>query len=181
MKRIIVLAVIASLILAVVAVETGVYNMAATEKHWVVTEKMIAWVRDNSIDARAKEYRVPPLDDERLVLDGAVHYDAMCTICHLAPGMQPTELSRGLYPQAPQFYLYEPILDEAQKLEQAQRYFWVIKNGLKMTAMPAWGLSHDDDGMWAIVAFVQKLGGMTPEQYRHFVQTTEDHAHDHSE
>jgi mono/diheme cytochrome c family protein len=97
--------------------------------------------------------------------------------------LKPTELSIGLYPQAPVFHQREPIADQIDKLAHSKEYFWVIKNGLKMTAMPAWGLSHDDDTIWAMTAFVLKLNGMTAEQYKDLVESTKhsshDHAHDH--
>jgi len=35
--------------------------------------------------------------------------------------------------------------------------FWVIKHGIKMSAMPAWGRSHDDAAIWEMVAFVKRL------------------------
>jgi mono/diheme cytochrome c family protein len=47
--------------------------------------------------------------------------------------------------------------------------FWVIKHGIKMSAMPAWGFSHDDPTIWSMVAFVQKLPAMSPAQYRDIV------------
>ncbi len=153
--------------------------MAATEKHWSITEKIIEWVRESSIEARSKNLEVPPLDNAELLLIGAVHYNAMCTTCHLAPGLKPTELSIGLYPQAPVFHLRESVDDPVKKLEHIREYFWVIKNGLKMTAMPAWGLSHDDNSIWAMAAFVVKMSHMTPEQYENLISSAKDHSHDH--
>lgn len=167
-----------SLILVIIAVGSGAYNIAATEKHWDITEKMIAWVRDSSVEARSRDLKTPSLDDKNLLSQGAEHYQAMCTICHLAPGAEPTELSMGLYPKAPIFHQREPIMDQEKKLDRAKAYFWVIKNGLKMTAMPAWGLSHDDNDIWGMTAFVLKMGNMTPEQYAELVNPTKDHAHE---
>lgn len=172
---------LASLILTIIAIGSGIYNMAATEKHWSITEKIIEWVRGRSVEARAKDLQVPALDGEKLLASGAEHYSAMCTICHLAPGLEPTELSIGLYPQAPIFHQHESINDPVKKQERARAYFWVIKNGLKMTAMPAWGLSHDDDSIWGMTAFVLKMSQMTPEQYENLVSSTEGHGHDHEE
>ena len=170
---------LASLILAFIALGSGAYNMAATDKHWSITEKIIEWVRESSIEARAKNLEVPPLDDTEVLLKGAVHYNAMCTTCHLAPGLKPTELSIGLYPQAPVFHQRESVNDSVKQLDRIRAYFWVIKNGLKMTAMPAWGLSHDDDTIWAMAAFVVKISHMTPEQYEHLISSAKDHSHDH--
>jgi hypothetical protein len=45
----------------------------------------------------------------------------------------------------------------------------VIKHGIKMSAMPAWGPSHDDATIWSMVAFLQKLPEMTPAQYKAMV------------
>ena len=170
---------LASLILTFIVLGSGAYNMAATEKHWGITEKIIAWVRESSIEARAKNLEAPPLDDTEVLLKGAEHYNAMCTICHLAPGLKPTELSIGLYPQAPIFHQRESVNDPAKQLDRIRAYFWVIKNGLKMTAMPAWGLSHDDDSIWAMAAFVVKMSHMTPEQYENLISSAKDHSHDH--
>ncbi len=158
---------------------SGIYNMAATEKHWPITEIVIEWMRENSIAAHTKDLPVPVLEGDELLKSGAEHYHAMCTGCHLAPDMQPTELSSGLYPQPPVFHQRPPENDPTQKLEYARKYFWVIKNGLKMTGMPAWGLSHDDNEIWATTAFVLKLHGMTPSTYEHFVKPVEGHTHSH--
>ena len=32
--------------------------------------------------------------------------------------------------------------------------------------MPAWGITHEDERIWAMVAFLQKLPELTPEQYQ---------------
>ena len=43
--------------------------------------------------------------------------------------------------------------------------FWIIKHGIKMTAMPAWSKTHTDAQLWDLVAFLDKLPKMTPAQY----------------
>lgn len=169
-----------SLLIGVIALGSGAYNMAATEKHWLITEKIIEWVRDSSIKSRAKDLQVPSLDDKNLILAGAEHYAAMCTECHSAPGHELTELSQGLYPQAPIFYKHKPTTNTEEKVEHIKTYFWVIKNGLKMTAMPAWGLSHDDETIWAMAIFTDKLKGMTAEQYNKLINSGNDHGHHHN-
>jgi hypothetical protein len=87
----------------------------------------------------------------------------MCAVCHLAPGMKKTEISRGLYPRAPE-------LRRASRLTPAEQ-FWVLKHGLKMTGMPAWGVTHGDDVLWDVVAFLQKLPDLTAEQYQALVES----------
>jgi hypothetical protein len=93
----------------------------------------------------------------------------MCTGCHLAPGMAPTELSKGLYP-AP------PALARATG-GNPSHHFWVIKHGVKASGMPAWGGSMDDEYIWGLVAFLQVLPTLTPAQYQAMVASSGGHAH----
>ncbi|MCP5246418.1 MAG: c-type cytochrome [Burkholderiales bacterium] len=160
----------------------GVYNIAATDKHWLITEKLIEWMRNNSIAARADELEVPIMEETKYLTTGAAHYDAMCTICHLAPGQELTELAQGLYPQAPVFYQRKLPAGTDAIESQTKAYFWVIKNGIKMTAMPAWGLTHDDETIWAMAFFVQQLGTMSVDQYHELISKyggSDDHEHKH--
>lgn len=153
----------------------GVFNAAADVPHWPVVYRLMETVRQRSIAVRAKDIQVPSLDDAKLISDGAEHYNAMCTGCHLAPGMTESEIRPGLYPQPPN-------LSQRVDIPPAEM-FWAIKHGIKMSAMPAWGSSHDDLAIWGMVAFLQKLPDMTPEQYQAMTKNSgegeEGHAHHH--
>ncbi|MDO8267428.1 MAG: cytochrome c [Moraxellaceae bacterium] len=138
---------------------SGIYNVASDEPHWKLTFKLIEALRERSIAEHARNILPPPLDDPKLISGGAAHYSAMCTGCHLAPGMKNTEIRAGLYPTPPNF-----SEDRYLNSNSAQQ-FWIIKHGIKMTAMPAWGATHDDESIWGLVAFLKKLPGMSPEEY----------------
>jgi mono/diheme cytochrome c family protein len=140
---------------------SGQYNIAADEPHWFATAKIIETLRDRSIDRRARDIIIPDLEDSHLVLRGADQYEAMCAGCHLAPGMNNTEIRQGLYPAPPDF---------SRARTDPARAFWVIKHGIKMTGMPAWGRTHDDITLWSIVAFIGKLPEMTPQAYEEMVR-----------
>jgi mono/diheme cytochrome c family protein len=138
----------------------GAYDMGADAPHWDVTRRVIETVRDRSIAAHTKDIELPELQDEQLVSKGAGQYAAMCVNCHLAPGMKDSEIRPGLYPQPPN--LSEQRIDP-------KRAFWVVKLGLKMSGMPAWGVGHDDETIWSIVAFVTRLPGLSAEHYKEMV------------
>jgi hypothetical protein len=55
-------------------------------------------------------------------------------------------------------------------VQQAQRAFWIVKHGVKMSAMPAWGKTLDDEAIWDVVAFVRTMPDMTPETYQQLSQ-----------
>ncbi|MGH8325188.1 MAG: c-type cytochrome [Steroidobacteraceae bacterium] len=139
---------------------SGLYNIGADDPHWRVTYNALEVVRDRSIHQRSKNLRVPDLEDPQLILKGAGQYAAMCTECHLAPGVNDSELRAGLYPQPPN--LTRTRVDPRDA-------FWVIKHGIKMSGMPAWGKTHDDATIWSVVAFIEKLPGMSPQQYKAIV------------
>jgi len=140
---------------------SGLYNIGADDHHWNVTYNALQTVRDRSIHVRSEGIKVPNLDDPQLILKGAGQYAAMCTGCHLRPGVENSELREGMYPQPPN--LSKVHVDP-------QDAFWVIKHGIKMSAMPAWGLAgHDDPTIWSMVAFIEKLPGITPAQYKAIV------------
>lgn len=167
-----VLAAIVIVILVVVAavaaiVLTGAYDVAADSPHTGPVASLVGFARERSIDMRAEGIRVPPLSDPKMTADGAEHYAAMCTGCHLAPGMGENELRPGLNPMPPDLALLPP----GEPAEQ----FWIIKHGVKMTAMPAWGKTHSDEEIWNIVAFLQKLPHMSVGQYRALARNAGTH------
>ena len=173
-------------IVAAALVHMGSFDVAADIPHSQPVFWLMNTVRERSIAIRAAGIAVPSdLVDAKRISSGAAQYDEMCSLCHLAPGMKRTEISRGLYPRAPE-------LRRGSSLTPAEE-FWVVKHGLKMTGMPAWGVTHDDELLWDVVAFLRKLPELNADQYQALVKgapkTHEDmmqememddgHSHDH--
>jgi hypothetical protein len=143
-----------------VFVYSGMYDIGADVPHWSSTMRVVETLRDRSILRRSSDVKVPDLNNPQLILKGAGQYSAMCVNCHLAPGISSSEIRPGLYPQPPE--LSKTVIDP-------KIAFWVTKHGIKMSGMPAWGRGHDDATLWSIVAFVNKLPTMSPEQYKEIV------------
>jgi len=148
---------------------SGAYNVAADDPHWPLTNWMMVTVRERSFEVRATGIDVPDLSGEGLIRAGAGNYDAMCAECHLEPGEDATELSAGLYP-APPDLAREGTNDPAEA-------FWIIKHGIKMSGMPAWGKSMDDQSIWGMVALLQRLPEMSKDQYHELVESSGGHTH----
>src|SRR5690242_11750170 len=111
-----------------------------------------------SVAMRSADLAVPQFTDEQ-AKDGFKEFSQMCTGCHGAPGKPPHAVGKGLDP-------HPPDLAKAVRTWDDGNLFWIIKNGIKMTGMPAFGRTHDDRTIWGIVAFLKKLPDMTPEQYQ---------------
>jgi mono/diheme cytochrome c family protein len=143
-------------------IDSGWYDIGADSPHSKPVLAVLTTLREKSIAHHASDIVVPKeLDDPQVILKGAGQYAAMCTGCHLAPGMANSEIRPGLYPQPPDLSRHAPI--------DPRQAFWVIKHGVKMSAMPAWGGSHDDATIWSMVAFLRKLSALTPAQYKDIV------------
>jgi mono/diheme cytochrome c family protein len=148
------------IVLAVIAawLYRGGYDFAADSSHSPIVGRLIEVAREQSIAARAKSIVVPKLDDPALIAEGVEHYSEMCTDCHLAPGMQESEIRPGLNPRPPEL---------ARRLQpNPARDFWIIKHGIKMSGMPAWGATHSDAAIWGMVAFLQKLPTLSAAAYK---------------
>ena len=155
-----------ALIGGVLFVYFGVFNVAADVPHSMPLYKLMEVVRERSIAVRAKDIEVPSLDDPAMIISGGADYSEMCTGCHLQPGVEKSELRVGMYPQPPN-------LTQVKRADPAQK-FWIIKHGMKMSAMPAWGATHDDQRIWAMVAFLQQLPRLTPAQYQILTALSEE-------
>jgi mono/diheme cytochrome c family protein len=155
--------------LAIGYVWSGRYNIGADDPHTPALRALLEMVRERSIETRSAAISAPDLTRAELIRSGAGNYDAMCRGCHLAPGMDETELSKGLYPKPPNF-TRTPVNDPA-------RAFWAIKHGIKASGMPAWGMSMADQYVWDLVAFLQRLPDMDTGEYAAAVAASAGHSH----
>jgi mono/diheme cytochrome c family protein len=163
MKKV-VYTVIAVLVLEAAAlfglIMSGIYNVAADSPD----NPVIAWIvkntRESSVEARAESVQVPSdLGKPGMVEEGAHEYANHCAGCHLAPGMEPTGTHRGMDPKP-------PVFAEMTGSPDPKEAFWIIKNGIKMTGMPAWGDTLDDNKIWPLAAFLQELPKLSQDQYQ---------------
>jgi mono/diheme cytochrome c family protein len=162
------------LIAAAVFVFSGFYDVSATAPHWRITQWVMETARVRSIEAHAARIAVPPgLDDPAKILIGTEHFAAHCAVCHGAPGVPKGDIAQGLYPQPPN-------LAEVAKRYSPAELFWILKHGIKMSGMPAWS-DHSDDELWATVSFLEKLPGMSEQDYAKLVMASIVHGgHHHS-
>ena len=154
------LAVIAAAALAFMY--SGIYNVAATAPHTGLTRWALHTIMERSVAARADRVPDPPATDSVMLAEGFEHYHAMCVACHGAPGVERGELGRGMTPEPPD------LAEEAEELG-TKELFWITRNGIKVAGMPAFGPTHDDEQIWGIVAFLERLPEMSPADYRSWV------------
>ena len=164
------IAVIATLLLgalgAALFVESGLYNIGADDHHTKAVLALITQLRNRSIETRLGSIKPQLQATPAMIEAGAKHYAALCAGCHLAPGQFKSDLRIGLYPHPPNL--------AQEEMQESRRAFWIVKHGIKMSAMPAWGKTLDDDAIWDVVAFVRKMPNLSPEEYQQLAQPRGD-------
>jgi mono/diheme cytochrome c family protein len=136
----------------------GVFNVAANDPHWPITYRILETARIQSIKARAAGIKAPTnLNDHARIVGGTSHFADHCASCHSAPGVEAEDMAEGMYPKP-------PALTNAAKKWTPSELFWIVKNGIKMSGMPSWA-DHGDEDLWNIVAFIEKLPGLSEADY----------------
>jgi mono/diheme cytochrome c family protein len=143
---------------SVAYVYSGWFDVAASSPHNALERWALNTTMKRSVVAGAQSVGDPPAFSDEMVRDGFEHYDEMCTVCHAGPGIDQSKISKGLNPPPPN-------LADAVKDWTPRQLFWIVKHGVKMTAMPSFGATHSDEEVWNIVAFIEKLPEISPHQY----------------
>ena len=140
-------------------VPLGLVSISASSGHWKATGWLLHYAMRRAVSTQSMGIEVPPLDDPALVVKGAGHYHTGCLACHGGPGEQRSLIVQQMTPEP-------PFLPPRIKHWTPQELFWIVKHGVKFTAMPAWPAQKRDDEVWALVAFLQAMPGMSPERYK---------------
>jgi mono/diheme cytochrome c family protein len=138
---------------------SGIYDIAADHPDNPLIGWAVHTAMERSVEAHAKGITPPANYGPGLVAEGAQLYDAACKACHGAPGADGSDAASGMMPEPPYYDHFADEWDPAQ-------LFVIIRNGVRMTAMPAWSKTRQDPQLWAIVAFVKEIGKTSPEEYQ---------------
>ncbi len=152
-------------IIAMGVAYSGAYNVSATSGHTRLVEKTLNDLMIRSVRAHARDIVSPVSMDfrDRAVLEkGAGHFEQMCRTCHGAPGKEPDPWL--LYPPAPD--LVDALREK--KWRDAE-VFWIIKHGIKDTAMGAFGGTHPgahtDEEIWGMTALIRQFPTLSAAEY----------------
>jgi mono/diheme cytochrome c family protein len=157
---------------AVAFTYSGLLDVAATTREPEIVQWLLENTRKNSIRYRAEQIAVPELSGKERLATGSKAFEEMCSACHGAPGKKPFLGTKDMNPPPPD-------LADAASQRTPKELFWVVKNGIRMTGMPAWGPTHTDKEIWNLVAFMNQLPEISPDAYRNLINSEwgEEHSH----
>jgi len=135
---------------ALVVVEGGLFNATASTPHLrvVAIAAHTAFIR--SVEVRARNIEAPTQFTGAEVTAGFRDYDASCVACHGAPGVSNAAWAHAMTPPP-------PYLEDAARRWRPRELYWIVGQGAKMTAMPAWAEVRSDGEVWNLVAFLEAL------------------------
>ena len=137
----------------------GIYNVSAINQHTRPVYDLLELARKRAITVRAKNTDVPALTTLDYKVNGLHLYEKHCIQCHGAPGVAPEDFSLGMMP-APSAIVKIGLVRSPEEI------FWVIKNGVKMSGMPAWAFRLTETEHWQLVSLIKQLPFMTSSDYR---------------
>jgi mono/diheme cytochrome c family protein len=119
------------------------------------------WVRTAAIPAEAKARTNPIPASPDVFAEARAHWADHCASCHANDGSGDALMGRNMYPPAPD--MRRP---ETQQMTDGE-LFYIIQNGVRLTGMPAWGVSgsaHDEEDSWKLVHLIRHLPQLSFEE-----------------
>ncbi|MGH9344684.1 MAG: c-type cytochrome [Terriglobia bacterium] len=116
---------------------------------------------DSSTGRNAPETKNPVPADEANLTASLKLFQSHCSECH-GDINHDSSLSESFYPRPPQFQQDKPDMEENEN-------FYLIKNGIRWTGMPAWKRSLTDQQIWQLVTFLSHIDNLpapVQEQWR---------------
>ena len=98
----------------------------------------------------------PPRDAQAALKEGDTLFSNECASCHGASGYDLTDAGRWMYPRA------ADLTSRESQSYSDQEVFWIIKNGIRMSGMPAFGKVESDEHIWDLALYVRNLPKTVP-------------------
>jgi mono/diheme cytochrome c family protein len=107
-----------------------------------------------AVKRNAASLPAPSTATEDSIIAGGKLYVRGCMGCHGDPG-KPFAEDHADYPPIPQLPHVGTNYSEPE-------IYWVIKHGIRMTAMSAYGYAYSEDQLWSLAAFIRRIDKLTP-------------------
>jgi mono/diheme cytochrome c family protein len=95
----------------------------------------------------------PPTNLQASIEEGDKLFGTECAMCHGLDGHQSTDAGRWMYPRASDL-----TSSEVQQYSDRE-LFWIVKNGIRLSGMPAFGRVESDEHIWNLAHYVRSLRG----------------------
>jgi mono/diheme cytochrome c family protein len=145
------------LVLGAALILPGAQGFSARERPTAIEASMARALRTAALPSSARKLGNPVPKNGETLKAGMEHWADHCAMCHGNDGSGDTPMGRHTYPPAP-----DMRLPATQNLLDGE-LFYIIQNGIRLSAMPAWGAGgeHDQEDSWKLVHFIRHLPQLT--------------------
>jgi mono/diheme cytochrome c family protein len=142
------------------AVLANAHGFSAAEQPSTIERWIARAARSAALPADARTRTNPLPNNPKVLAEARAHWADHCAGCHSNDGSGDALLGKRTYPPAP-----DMRLPATQQMTDGE-LFYVIQNGIRLTAMPAWGggSAHDEQDSWKLVHFIRHLPQLTVEE-----------------
>ena len=117
------------------------------------TETYLAIKAKHLLIARAVREGVPPrpLDRAASAAQGDNTFTVRCSLCHGEDAQSRTPIGQWMYPRA------TDLTSSEVRSYSDQELFWIVKNGIRLSGMPAFGKTETDEKIWNMIDHLRTL------------------------
>lgn len=149
-------------------------NWSASATPGAFETRLANEVRERWIVSHASNQR-NPLDATPANLEsGRDEYNEHCAACHGRDGGGRNDFEADFYPPIPR------LTGDTQEMSDAEIYF-VIANGVALSAMPAFGEHHEPVEIWKMVLWMRHLPHLSEEERKSLERETSEKGRVHRE
>ena len=107
-----------------------------------------------SVRRAAADIPIPPTADDDTLVAGGRLYVAGCEGCH-------GKLD-GPYREDQELFPPTPKLPHAGTQYAEPELYWIVKHGIRMTGMSAYGPFYSEKQLWSLAAFLRRINHLPP-------------------
>ncbi len=148
--------VVCALIIAGTLLGISQFNLSALPEPGNL-EAYLATRAKHVLVRRSSREAIPqaPSNLKASIEEGDKLFGTECAACHGLDGHNPTDAGRWMYPRA------ADLTSRDMQLYSDRELFWIVRNGIRLSGMPAFGKVETDDHIWNLVQFVRTLRDST--------------------
>jgi mono/diheme cytochrome c family protein len=146
------LSVVSSLVIAGALLAMSQFSLSAMPEPGNIETYLAASAKDIFVRRGSREAIPPaPSNVKASIEEGEKLFGTECAACHGLDGRKPTDAGRWMYPRAADL-----TSREVQQFSDRE-LFWIVKNGIRLSGMPAFGKVETDENIWNLVHYVRTL------------------------
>jgi len=148
--------VVCALIIAGTLLGISQFNLSALPEPGNL-ETYLATRAKHMLVRRSSREAIPqaPSNLKASIEEGDKLFGTECAACHGLDGHKPTDAGRWMYPRA------ADLTSRDMQLYSDRELFWIVRNGIRLSGMPAFGKVETDEHIWNLVQFVRTLRDST--------------------